>query len=199
MDNLELFKIIENAFFVNGVMHKRYVHTIGVIEMALTLNRKHNLNLDEKDIMIAAGMHDITKLMPKDEMEIILKENFESEFEELEPFNDVWHGYVASVYVKKHYGITNENILNAIKYHTTGKVAMNNLEKLIFVSDYIEKNTRTNESMIKTREVAFQNLDMAVVKTLEDTIEYLKNNNKPIYSKTLETYNYYLSKGKCDV
>ena len=40
---------------------------------------------------------------------------------------------------------------------------------------------------------------VVVIKTLEDTIEYLKNNNKPIYSKTLETYNYYLSKGKSDV
>ena len=73
---------------------------------------------------------------------------------------------------------------------------MNNLEKLIFVSDYIEKITRNYESMIETRMIAYKSLDEALVKTLSDTIEYLKKEEKAIYSLTLDTYNYYLGKRK---
>ena len=53
--------------------------------------------------------------------------------------------------------------------------------------------------MVETRKIAYNNLDKAVVKSLEDTIEYLTKENKKIYQKTLETYQYYLNKGKCDV
>jgi len=71
---------------------------------------------------------------------------------------------------------------------------MTELEKIIFVSDYIEKITRKEQEMIETRNIAFKNLDQAVVKVLENTILYLKQNKKKIYYLTDETYNYYLVK-----
>ena len=74
MNNKELFDILQNVFLVDGVMHKRYIHTIGVMEMALTLNKVHNLGIDDDKIMIACGMHDMSKLMPKENMLEILKE-----------------------------------------------------------------------------------------------------------------------------
>lgn len=199
MNNKELFDILQKIFLVDGVMHKRYVHTVGVIEMALTLNKVHNLGIDENKIMIACGLHDMSKLMPKENMLEILNDNYPDEFDELLEFPQIWHGYVARIVAEEKYNIKDKDILNAIKYHTTGRIEMSNLEKIVFLSDYIEKNTRISDAMVETRKIAYNNLDKAVVKSLEDTIEYLTKENKKIYQKTLETYQYYLNKGKCDV
>ena len=199
MNKKELIEKVLNEFIVNGEVHKRYVHTLGVIEMALTLNKKLNLNLDENKVFVSAALHDIAKLLPKEEMEEILKTEYSDLYLELKEFPTVWHGFVGSYVAKTKFEILDNEILNAIKYHTTGKVDMTDLEKLIFVSDYVEKITRTRESMISARELAYKNLDSALVKTLSDTIEYLKKENKSIYAKTFETYEYYLEKGKNNV
>ena len=199
MNNKILIDKVLKQFTVNNEVHKRYFHTIGVIEMALTLNRKLKLNLDENKVFASAALHDVAKLMPKDEMEEILQNEFKDLYYEIKEYPTVWHSFVGSYVAKEKFNIVDKDILNAIKYHTTGKVDMTDLEKLIFVSDYIEKITRNHESMIETRKIAYNNLDEALVKTLSDTIEYLKIENKSIYSKTLETYEYYLEKGKCDV
>ncbi len=199
MTNIELFKLLKDTFYINGKIHKRYTHTIGVIEMALTLNKMHHLNLDEDKIILAAGLHDIAKLVSKEEMLDVLNKYYPEDVKELMEFPSVWHGWVGCIFAKEKYNISDIEVLNAIKYHTTGKVEMNNLEKLIFVSDYIEKNTRIYDDMIITRKLAYHNLDDAVRKTLLDTIEYLQKENKPIYSKTLQTYQYYLDKGKVNV
>ena len=199
MNKKELLECILNEFTIDGDIHKRYYHTLGVIEMALTLNRKLNLNLNEEQVFISAALHDVAKLMPKDEMEEILQKEFCDLYSEIKDYPTIWHSFVGSYVAKTKYKIVDKEILNAIKYHTTGKIEMTKLEKLIFVSDYTEKITRNHKSMIETRKLAYNNLDDALVKTLSDTIEYLKSENKGIYIKTLETYEYYLEKGKCDV
>ena len=199
MSNKDLIEKVLKEFTVENDVHKRYFHTIGVIEMALTLNRKLNLNLDEKKVFISAALHDIAKLMPKEEMEKILQREFDDLYLEIKEYPTIWHSFVGSYVAETKFEILDKDILDAIKYHTTGKVEMTNLEKLIFVSDYVEKITRNHESMIETRKLAYNNLDDALVKTLSDTIEFLKKENKGIYSKTFETYEYYLEKGKCNV
>ena len=68
------------------------------------------------------------------------------------------------------------------------------MEKIIFVSDYIEKITRKEASMIETRKIALKDLDSAVCKTLGDTIMYLKQTHKKIYDLTQAAYDYYLAK-----
>ena len=97
-------------------------------------------------------------------------------------------------YLKEKYGIDDIEVLNAIKYHTTGHKDMTKLEKVVFVSDYIEKITRKEQVMIETRKIAFKSLDQAVIKILENTILYLRQNKKKVYYLTNETYNYYLVK-----
>ena len=164
--------------------------------MALTLNRKLNLKIDDNKVFVSAALHDIAKLLPKEEMEEILKKEFSDLYLEVKDYHTVWHSFVGSYVAKTKFHILDNEILDAIKYHTTGKVDMTNLEKLIFVSDYVEKITRTREPMIAARELAYKNLDDALVKTLSDTIEYLKKENKNIYSKSFETYEFYLEKGK---
>lgn len=194
MDNI--LETIKEEFTINGVVNKRYYHTIGVIEMANKLNELHRLGLDEEKVTISAAFHDIAKLLPKDEQYHILTKHYPQEIEQLTEYPDVWHSFAGAVYAREKYKINDVEILNAIKYHTTGKPNMTNLEKIIFISDYIEEVTRKLPKMIEARKIALDNLDKGVQKVLEDTIDYLKNNNKKIYYLTEATYQYYLQKGK---
>ena len=89
MSKNELIEKVLKEFTVNGEVHKTYVHTLGVIEMALTLNRKLKLNLDENKIFVSAALHDIAKLLPKEEMEEILKNEFSDLVNKMEELNDI--------------------------------------------------------------------------------------------------------------
>ena len=194
MDNI--LDIIKEEFTIDDVVNKRYYHTIGVIEMANKLNVMHNLNLDEEQVTLAAAFHDIAKLLPRELQLEYLNKNYSDAVNELEKYPDVWHSFVGKCYAKEKYGINDEVVLNAIQYHTTGTPNMNNLEKIIFVSDYIEEVTRKRPQMIEARKIAYRNLDDGVLKVLEDTISYLKLNNKDIYYLTWDTYQYYLKENE---
>ena len=97
------------------------------------------------------------------------------------------------------YGIIDDRILNAICYHTTGRPNMTNLEKIIFISDYVEEKTRVGECFEVARKAANKNLNDAIVVIIEQTIAYLKKNNKPVYQLTEETYQFYLKEVKKSV
>ena len=162
--------------------------------MALTLNNVHKLNISQKKIILASAFHDIAKLLDKKTMWDILSKYYTSELELLKDYPQIWHSFVGEIYAKEKYGIDDIEVLNAIKYHTTGHKDMTKLEKVVFVSDYIEKITRKEQVMIETRKIAFKSLDQAVIKILENTILYLRQNKKKVYYLTNETYNYYLVK-----
>lgn len=190
----DVLEKIKTEFTIDGIVHQRYYHTIGVIEMALTLNNVHKLNISQKKIIFASAFHDIAKLLDKKTMWDILSKYYTSELELLKDYPQIWHSFVGEIYAKEKYGINDIEVLNAIKYHTTGHKDMTKLEKVVFVSDYIEKITRKEQVMIETRKIAFKSLDQAVIKILENTILYLRQNKKKVYYLTNETYNYYLVK-----
>lgn len=194
-DNV-LKKIKDEFILLDGSVHKRYFHTIGVVEMALELNRLHSLNIDEEKVILASAFHDIAKLLDKKILWGMLESNYPSLTEDVREYPQVWHSFVGAVYAKEKYGISDEEVLNAIRYHTTGKPGMTNLEKLIFISDYIEEITRHEEMMVEARRIAKEDFEKGLIRTIGDTISYLKMENKKIYHLTNETYEYYLSKGK---
>ena len=89
------------------------------------------------------------------------------------------------------YNIDDEAVIEAINTHTTGCPAMTLLQKIIFVSDYIEPLRCEAPRLDLIRNIAFNDLDLSIVYILEDTIKYLKANNKVIDKTTYETLNYY--------
>ena len=95
--------------------------------------------------------------------------------------------------VEKELGIHDEEILQAIRLHTTGAAKMTVLDKIIYVADYIEPG-RHFPGVEIARELAFQSLDQAVAYETEHTLKYLINKKAPIYPKTIETYNQWVAK-----
>lgn len=115
-----LLEKIKKEFTIDGIVHQRYYHTIGVIEMALTLNNVHNLNISQEKLILASAFHDIAKLLDKETMWDILTKHYVSDLALLKDYPQIWHSFVGKIYAKEKYGIDDPEILNAIKYHTTG-------------------------------------------------------------------------------
>lgn len=177
---------------------KRYVHTVGVAYMAASLAMCYGKNVEKS--MIAGLLHDNAKYIPFEEA---LKECNKagiliSECERNSPM--LLHGKLGAYYARAKYGICDEEILSSIIFHTTGKPAMTFLEKNIFLSDYIEvhrtQNTRPTLDVIRT--TAFQDLDLAVYYALDNTLQFLKRNNRLIDGMSIDALEYYkvkVSKG----
>ncbi|GIN60386.1 hypothetical protein J27TS8_03790 [Robertmurraya siralis] len=163
----------------------RYQHTIGVMETAILLARQYGA--DEKKAEIAAIFHDYAKFRPKEEMkQIILAEKMAPDL--LQYNSELWHAPVGAFLVEKEVGIADMEILNAIKYHTSGRVGMSILEKIIYLADYIEPGRQFPE-VEEVRELAKKDLQLALIKAVQNTISFLMNKNQPIFPDTFHTYN----------
>ncbi|WP_017755858.1 bis(5'-nucleosyl)-tetraphosphatase (symmetrical) YqeK [Calidifontibacillus oryziterrae] len=164
---------------------KRYEHTLGVMESALNLAQKYRV--DTKKAELAAIFHDYAKFRPVEEMKAIIIDQKMPEML-LDFHSELWHAPVGAYLVKTEVGITDEEVLQAIRYHTTGNKQMNTLDKIIFLADYIEPG-RSFPGVEAVRNIAEQSLNAAVVTALKNTIKFLLDKSELIYPDTLETYN----------
>ena len=172
----ELIEILKNKYKSvidnDNPTDERVIHSIGVYEMALKLNQLHKLNVSEEKIKITALLHDYSKYDGVDSIKQILKEN-NMEFDEtISP--KLWHSLYGPLFIKRDLGIDDEEILNAIYYHSTGRANMTNLEKLIYLSDYTETKTRSGDIFEKCRKASFISLDKGVAVEAEYTYNRLK-------------------------
>ena len=116
----------------------RYRHTMGVTYTACALAMVHGANLSQA--RMGGLLHDCAKCIPNSEkIEICKKKKIPvSEFEIEHPV--LLHAKLGAYLAKKEYGCDDQAVLDAITWHTTGRPAMTLLEKIVFVSDYIEPN-----------------------------------------------------------
>ncbi|MBE4908054.1 bis(5'-nucleosyl)-tetraphosphatase (symmetrical) YqeK [Bacillus luteolus] len=163
----------------------RYTHTIGVMETAIALAKRYGV--DEKKAEISAIFHDYAKFRPKDEMRNIISEQ-KMEKDLLDFNSELWHAPVGAYLVKTEVGIEDEEILNAIKFHTSGRVNMAPLEKVIYLADYIEPG-RHFPGIDEVRELAKISLNKALIQSLINSIQFLMKKNQAIYPDTFLTYN----------
>ncbi|MDQ6599730.1 HD domain-containing protein [Bacillus salipaludis] len=180
MERNEALKVVKEQ-----LTDHRYQHTLGVMETAIILAKQ--VGADEKKAELAAIFHDYAKFRPKEEMrEIILTQGFPQDL--LEYNAELWHAPAGAYLVEKEAGITDTDVLTAIRYHTSGRPGMSLLEKVIYLADYIEPG-RHFPGVEEVREMAKENLDKALIKSIQNTISFLLKKNQPIYPETFQTYN----------
>ncbi|WP_026676374.1 bis(5'-nucleosyl)-tetraphosphatase (symmetrical) YqeK [Fictibacillus gelatini] len=167
----------------------RYEHTLGVVDTAVKLAEHYNA--DKKKAEIAAIFHDYAKFRPKEEMRQIVRDK-QMPLDLLEFGTELLHAPVGAYLVEQEAGIYDQEILNAIRYHTTGRPGMNLLEKIIFIADYIEPGRRF-PGVEEVRQLAFENLDKACTQALKNTMQFLMRQNQLIYPLTVDTYNDFIS------
>ena len=170
------------------VTEKRYQHSLGVVESAKELAER--FTADQEKVIVAAVLHDYCKNWPKTRLSEIIKENQREMPPDLLVYNnELWHGPVAALVAKNKFSINDEDILNAIKYHTSGREKMSQIEKIVCLADYIEPS-RVYPYVEQLRAKAKEDLNCALLLAFTSTIEYLEEKNEAIYPLTLDARNY---------
>jgi len=176
--------------YVKVVLSKgRFIHTLGVVSVAKKLAIINGFS--EEKAEKAALCHDIAKNLTRDEMkDLILKNNVILSEDEKNSFQ-LWHGILGPYVAKMALDIEDEEILSSIRWHTTGRVNMTKLEKIIYIADMIEPS-RTFEGVEEIREVTLNNLDEGVLLGLTQTINFLLLKGDTIDLNTVKARNYLL-------
>lgn len=183
----ELEKVLE--FLRENLDDFRYGHSIRVMETALELARIHGV--DEEKAQMAGILHDSGKwksrektLQKVQDWGIILSEEERAEY-------NLVHGALSTYIAKNIFGIEDENVLNAIKNHITGRPAMSDLEKIVYIADMIEP-ARNYEFIDDFRAMAKVDLDRTMYEILNENLAHLIRNDRYIAGSSLEARNYYL-------
>ena len=175
---------------------KRFTHTLGVEYTAAALAMRYGADLEKAQL--AGLLHDCAKCMSNDKL-LSACEKHDISITDVERRNPyLLHAKVGSYLAKKEYKIDDQEILNAILYHTTGHPGMTLLEKIIFTADYIEPGRKQAPNLTEIRQLAFTDLDEAVKKILADTLEYLKSGDGEMDPMTEETYRFYMKNQKSE-
>ena len=161
---------------------KRLAHTAGVILTAALLAAK--AGADKKKAELAALYHDVAKyLSPKD---------FPDFVDPSDGVDSVTHQFLGAYMLENVFGIKDEEIVNAVKYHTTGRKNMTALEKLIFTADAIEPS-RTYKNAEALRKLTYRDFNAGFIEVLKEIYEMLEKSGNKIYHLTKEAYDEYVS------
>ena len=171
----------------NKLSKKRFIHTLGVVNSAMYLAKKYGANIE--DAHLAALLHDCAKEIPLLEMRDLVAD-LPCDQDMLHS-GALLHGLAGMVLANTQYGVTNPDILEAIRVHTTGKENMSKLDKIIFLADYIEPN-RNFPGVNDIRLAAEQSLDAGVLCGFDMTIRHLIDSGDSIYPLTILSRNFLL-------
>jgi nicotinate-nucleotide adenylyltransferase len=167
--------------------NKRYIHSKNVCDTAVLLAKK--FGADPKSAAVAGILHDITKECSLNE-HIQLCQKYKIELDDIEK-NEIklLHAITGAYYVKDIFSIEDNDIFNAIRYHTTGRAQMSVLEKIIYLADYIEPG-RDFLGVDELRQRAFENIDDAMKLAFEMSIKEILEKNRQIHKNTLMGRNF---------
>lgn len=164
---------------------RRWLHTQGVMETAVILSER--FGEDPVRAELAAILHDVAKYWPTERMESIIREKgLPSEL--LLYDKELWHAPVGAWIAEHEYGVTDAEVLNAIRYHTSGRREMTKLEKIVCLADYMEPG-RDFPGVETIRELSGHHLDKALLAGFNSTISFLLEKGKRIFPLTIEARN----------
>ena len=173
---------------------KRYIHTMGVSEEAVRLAEIFGTQAEQQKAKVAGLLHDCAKDYPKELRERFCKEYKVKLDDIMKQQTDLIHPFLGAEVAKREYKVKDEEVLNAIRYHTTGRANMSTLEKIVFIADYIEPNREKFDGLEEARRLAYLDLDMAMKFILEETIAYVKERGRLLHPLSLEALEYYKNK-----
>jgi len=171
---------------------ERYEHTVRVMETAIQLAQTYGV--DEEKAELAAIFHDYAKYRPLEEMRRWIESTYLPK-DLLHYHHELWHGPVGALLVEREIGINDREILDAIHYHTTGRAHMTQLDKVIFLADYIEPG-RKFPGLEDVRQNSWEDLDYGCWMASKNTVFFLMSKSQPIYPETFHAYNAFTKKIK---
>lgn len=180
MNRTELMSVVESQ-----MPQHRWEHTLGVVETAINLSIRFGANKEQAEL--AAIIHDYAKYWPSEALRQVIER--EQPASDLLAYDEqLWHAPVGAIMAKQELGIEDETVLNAVRYHTSGRPNMSLLEKIICVADYIEPG-RSFPGVDDIRKLAKHDIDAALIVCFDSTIRFLLQKGKKIYPLTIAARN----------
>lgn len=173
---------------------KRLKHCLGVEQTAIELAER--FGVDREKAGLAGLLHDYAKKLSDEEF-LALIDKYDLALKLKDWGNNVWHGLVGVYKIREDLGLSDPEILRSIEIHTVGSAQMSDLDKVVYVADYIEPN-RDFPGVEEAREIARISLNRAVAYETAHTVEHLAHKGLPIFPQTIETYNAYVGFMKDD-
>lgn len=167
---------------------RRFQHTLGVRSEAVRLAARYGAPIQKA--ALAAILHDCAKGMSQKEMEKIARKHRLIQEEAMLSSGALMHGPVGAYLAQKQFGITDEDVLNAIRNHTIGRPGMSVLELCVFVADATEPNREDYEGLAEIRALAEVSLEAAALKSMQYTRAFLERTGRPFYSAVEDTMVY---------
>lgn len=160
---------------------KRYQHTLNVRRMAVKLAKRWGA--DPEKAALAALLHDTAKELPREEMLQILNDNaIMAENAQNRP-SPVWHGICAAILAQTQWGVEDEEVLSAIRCHTTGKPGMSLLDEIVFLADMTSAE-RDYPEVDYLRKLEKEDIRRAMREALEMNLHWLEESGKPVDEET---------------
>ncbi|MBR5516403.1 MAG: bis(5'-nucleosyl)-tetraphosphatase (symmetrical) YqeK [Firmicutes bacterium] len=182
MDSIEKIK----AHIEKNFSEKRKAHTYGVVDTAIKLAEKYGCDVYKAEL--AALFHDLYRSMPINVLNYHVK-HLELDKKYMDNSN-LSHGKIAAIMIQRDFGISDEDIINAVSYHTTGRPNMSLLEKIIYIADAVEPN-RNYPGVDELRRVVKEDLDKAIYMSLSRTIDYVSSEGNYLDEDTIHAKKYF--------
>lgn len=164
---------------------KRWTHTLGVMNTAVVLAERFGADPVKADL--AAILHDVCKYWPVEKQAEVIRHNG-LPAELLDYDKELWHAHAGAYIAQTEFGIHDEEVLDAIRYHTSGREHMTLLDKIVCLADYIEPG-REFPAVHNIRQIAEHSLEKALLAGFDSTIQFLISSSKRIYPLTIYTRN----------
>lgn len=174
-------------YLTKNLKTKRLNHSFGVRDTAQKLAEVYGIDIQKA--RITGLIHDLAKEKSNEEiLDICIENNYElDDVSKNSP--SILHGFAGRIVANQLMGVTDEDSLNAIEYHTTGRKKMSILEKIIYIADYIEPS-RNFLGISDLRDAAFRNLDEAMLLSFDNTIKLVISRGNLLHKNTVEARNY---------
>lgn len=186
MNTASICEYIEKNF-----SEKRKIHTEGVRQTAMKLAEQFgdgNPELVEK-AELAALYHDMYRGVPVDVLNYYVK-HLDLDEKRYKDNANLAHGKIAAIVIQRDFDEKDQDIINAVSYHTTGRPEMSLLEKIIYIADAVEPN-RSYPGVQSLRQILEYDLDKAVLQSLTNTINYVRSEKKFLDEDTVLAKEYF--------
>lgn len=179
-----------NAEFLEEIKKRlnpdRLYHSLNVADEAKKLAKHYGA--DEQKAFTAGLLHDILKNTPDSELLQYFERNGIMLTETEHASRKTWHAMAGADFLRRELHVTDEDILSAVRWHTTGRAGMTLLDKVLFIADFISAD-RDYPGVERMREKAYVSLEDAMLEGLQFTINELVENAWPVHEDSIRAYN----------
>ncbi len=182
-----MYHFDENRAFLKArLSKKRYTHSLNVAHEAQRLAELYGE--DPEKAYFAGLMHDVCKELPAEEQEELVRaSSFVVSKEELVT-KPVWHGIAGAYFLQVRMGVTDPDVLNAVRYHTVGRAGMTRLEEIVYLADLISED-RTYDGVEQMRQLCLTSINAAMLEGIRFSMETTLKKGGYLPPVTVEAYN----------